>query len=1471
MILIRCVEEHAMARPVDPKKTICSLNYLVGTLATAYKGNIRSLVAKDFCMSDDGKETTLEGTILAMSKGDYEASLIQSGIELGRVGLRNGSFIFKTESARIAEDLDLQIDVVQTGRHIGTFVMKKTNADGLYVSAVELSKELAGKDLTLLTVPLRDKVGLLHKAEEIVSQVHSTKKDWAAFSERLSGFSRDYFWSSAEAFCRAFGIIAHFMILAAEHTSGDNQIKALSNYFDLLDLIIEHEHDQNRLVALTKQWVKYLSRSSISLAPHARRAAAAQEQILGKLPDLDLKKLALKLITSLRNAAPSKILLNNRMLNLLSAVIPAGDAEMLARFGEPGYLRMAQDAQESEMRLKRGDIVGAIGLIAGLDLDILDESKSVGLLFEIAERDLSPESVGPLVEFIDLYLSSLANLHGRAAETICVSLTRILERLIILNRTDMCAELLRLISKGDSMVKDRIILSPPLARSILRFGQSDLVTLYLDSVRSILIPSARVRGISQDTWAELVNPIHLEQLNRFMELLEVGGDVLESILVHVSANLLVGGVLIPDDRIFQRRVSAYLNSLAMKGKFLLNYLLLTQLPIYFNDVGAVNKIRDYSTEIDSWGNDAIIYFLRKQVHVNASSNNVRLVENIMRSWVMLDPSVLKDVVAADIAAKADRGFMERYAAVINPFFRNFGVLDEKGLHLEEILKLGDDEIDNSLQTGKGSDDEAIIKVKLLCKLYKEISRKYSLVNKDNVIHDVHTGLLNQVDRLKELTEIILSPERTDPHESLYFKRHIAFGIPSVLGTYHERKFDALCDLVRIGRELPIYLETIISEVEKNGSTAKSKESLDWIRSLGAAWQALKQYGMRNVRIDEFLIVIEHGELSSTQIIDVLKMWQKELGWLVSSVNRTFYRALWDILIKFPREDLAGNLMVLNTALPFFTGKAVDTALRDILSSIPGLVESDRLLNAIITGLRSHKERKLPGEIRGFNLKQGWEFYDIHALSMQDGLRLGPRLGNKAKNLILAKEMGLNVPAGVVLPADQAVSLSCEHDITAYLNYLHRAVGAIEARTGKTFGGARHPLLISVRSGSYISMPGILNSILYCGINEGTVDAFIGENGNHVLGWDSYRRFIEHYGMFVLDLPRDFFETITQEYMGAHSLHAGDLGDEAHLQAIVRVYKARLHERDLLVPTDVYEQLLRCVNAVYKSWNSDRARQFRHATDTSEAWGTSVTLMEMVPGNQEGSGASIFFTRNPATGEQSVYGETMENASGDDLVSGRTIGRPLSQGQEPRNQKSLEESDPELFRLHQKLARTIEETFGNLPQEVEVTYTRDLSGAPHLFVLQTRRMEEKREIAGTFDVICKMEERVIGKGIGANGGALSGVASFADTPEMIEILSRKSGMPVILIRKTANTDDVSLMPVIKGIITASGGVTSHGAVLAQTFGLTAVVACIDLKIDVDAQESPSAFIGTTRIQEGTLLSIDGRTGLVFFGGCTWEHS
>ncbi|MGC1453562.1 MAG: PEP/pyruvate-binding domain-containing protein [Nitrospirota bacterium] len=1455
-----------MTNFINANKDICRLDYLVGTLATAYKGAITSLVVKDFCMSDSGIITTLTGTILSIPAGNYEASLNQGGAELSRVVLRSGYFEFTADSNRIARARDLQIDILQSGRHIGTFLLKKEKAGGLYISAAELSEDLAGINLTRLTLPLHNKVGLLQKAEDIVSQIHSTKKDWASFSEKLNELSIDVFWSEPAAFYGAFDILSHFMLFAAERTGIAETSKPLSNYFDLLDLPVTNASDTVQLRTIAEIWLKTLSRSSIDLFPEARHAVAALRGLRKRLPDINPREVVRSLITSLKAKNASPPFLNSRILTPLDGLTSREEGELLSRFGERGQRLMAQVLSDAERRLIQGEVERALDLLADINGDIFDDRKAVAALFEVAEKDLSNASADAFAEVIAAFLAAADRLSGRALESVRISMPRILDKLIALGRPDVCEALLRGLGDIASTLLQQILLDPRIARSVLHSGHSGLITRYRDHLKQIVIPTSRPQGISSDTWAENVDPQHLELLARFVDLLMEGDERLESVLVHVIVNVAVSGVLIPDDRLFQRRISAYLNSPAMSGRFLLNYLLLERLPVYFNEVGATSRIRDYSTEIDSWGNDPIIYFLRKQVHVNASSHNVRLLEQVMRSWVENDASVLREVVPTDIYAQADPRLMERYSTVINRFFRSSGVRDEGGLHLGKLLEIPDETIAGRLRETGGEDDEAREKVGLACKLYKEIVRKYSLLSRDVAIDDVHDRFLSTIVRLDRLKAVVRSSKRTEPQESLYFKRHIAFGIPSVLGTYHEPKFDALSEMMRIGEDVPVLLQALISEIEEKGKTGTQSELEQWLASPAAAWAVLKAYGMQNVLIDEFAEVLKRSRLHLTQIIDVLKMWQKELAWMVSVLSRTFHGPLMEIIKNYPRDDFPEHIRKLDADSPDFAGKAADVVMRNLLNSIPGLVESDRFLESLVSVLRSRIAAGADGEQEAAEPPQLHEFYDIQAISLQDAIALAPELGSKAKNLIYLKEQGIPIPAGVVLPARHTRDYLFYTDQPGYPAILREAVKAIEMKTNEEFGGTVRPLFISVRSGSYPSMPGILSSILYCGMNEQTLEAFIRNTGNPGLGWDSYRRFIEYYGTAIYGLDIEFFEEIVREHRSSVSLGAGQPFDASQLGSLVGLYKSRLSAMRLQVPSDVYEQLRQCVRAVYSSWYSDRARQFRSATGTSEEWGTSVTLMEMVSGNQEGSGASVFFTRDPSTLEPAVYGETREGASGDELVSGRKYSRPLSRVQSAAGQKSLEDEDPGLFQLHQSLAGSVEDAFGKLPQEVEVTYTRDATGRRILSVLQTRRMEPGKQFSRSFDEICGMESRVIGHGIGANGGALSGVASFSTSPGAVERLGRESGVPVILIRKTANTDDVSLMPVIRGIVTASGGVTSHAAVLAHKFGLTAVVACADMKVARDEQDQPYALIGTTRVQEGAAISIDGMTGLVFSGTC-----
>jgi pyruvate,orthophosphate dikinase len=500
------------------------------------------------------------------------------------------------------------------------------------------------------------------------------------------------------------------------------------------------------------------------------------------------------------------------------------------------------------------------------------------------------------------------------------------------------------------------------------------------------------------------------------------------------------------------------------------------------------------------------------------------------------------------------------------------------------------------------------------------------------------------------------------------------------------------------------------------------------------------------------------------------------------------------------------------------------------------------------------------------LSQDRDFFLLDSLSDDEAMRLAPVIGSKAKNLVYLSNQGLHVPPGVVLSARWTAGFVPRTGGGKLDDILREAVHHIERAAGLRFGDGRKPLFLSVRSGSYMSMPGILSSMLYCGMNEETLGAFVRMTGDPFLGWDSYRRFIEHYASVVFGMDVGVLEGALADFMKDAGIARREDLTGAHLSEVVALYKRELSDRNLEIPSDVYEQLAQSVKAVYRSWFGEKAGQFRKAMGVSDRWGTSVSLMQMACGNRDGSGASVFFTRKPTSFEHGVYGDTREVATGDDLVCGRLINRPLRREQALGHQKSLELVDPQLFLLHEEVAEKIEKALGGLPQEVEATYTREADGKRVMYVLQTRRMEVHRGFTRRFDDLCRMESRIIAHGVGVHGGALSGVATFSDSAERIRKASSASGLPVILLRRVASTQDVSLMPDVDGILTSTGGATSHAAILAEKFDITAVVGCADMEVALDDGGAPCAHIGGHLIREGSPISIDGSTGLVYSGFC-----
>jgi len=1446
---------------------ICRLDYLVGTLATAYRGLIISLVMKDFCMTGTAGSTIVKGTILSMPPGEYEASLMHEGKELARSGMNEGYFELEAASGLIARASNLQVDIIQNGRHIGTFLLKKEKEGGFFSSALELSRDIQGVNFRALTAPLEKRVGILRRAERLISEMLSPKKYWEIFSEEINGFSDDLFWSDRETYSRWYGLLVRHSRAAVERSGDAARGRALANHLSLIELPLEKESDQKRLRFFVDTWLRELKGSSLPLSLGAGRAGKILLTVHEKMPEADIGAALALLLASLRKRTRDIPALPGDLLSALKGVLPADDLAFLGKYGEKSRGLLLRDIDVDEGLLEKRNYAAVLEKVGDQRYLMPDGTKMAELFLDIIERNITREAAAGLSRaFVELYFI-IARAAPGVHDTVTAAASRIVKKFIGLGLPAVNEAVFASLEQGPDAVRENILLNPETATAILNTGDDSLIAQYTSILKQILIPAPVTKGFSHETWAEVVNPLHLDRLSKFLSILRHGTKGPRDILIHVICNLFVSGVFIPDDKLFQREVSSYLNAAVPRNGFFLNYLLLKNLPVYFSEVGATGAIRDDTTEIDSWGNDTVLYFLRKQVHANASNYNIRLIEAIISSWVYKKPSLLRGSAPDDLVQNMDAGLIAQYSAVIRPLFETLNILDSEGLHFDRLLSIGEkDDLRLRLEGIQGS-DQARSKVLLLCRVYRGVVKKYSFVAHEIEKRDISPALRELVNTVKDLKQKVLSPEKTEPQEALFFKRHIAFGIPSVLGTYHEPKFDALGDLFRYEARIRALLENVIAGIEGKGGDFSVNDLKQWLLCLESVNTLLDAYGLGNFQADEFVMIFKTNRLRFSQIVDMLRMWQRELVWMVESFHRTFNGPLIDILKAFPPDELPDRLKNLGPTEGDFVHKAADIIMRDMVNSIVGFAELDRLLSDIITAVKSRPASGHDDEVSMKDVaEEDAAYLMLHEMTDDDAMRFAPAIGGKAKNLVYVRSQGLPVPQGAVFSARRTGGYEEYTDSRAFRSALQEAVIKIEERTGTVFGGGKKPLFLSVRSGSYISMPGILSSILYCGMNRETAQALIETSGSERLGWDSYRRFIEHYGAVVHGLDSKIFETITGSVIKSRGIARHEEVNAVEMEKIVGLYLKELSQQGRPVPEDVYEQLRRSVKAVYRSWYAERALQFRRAMDVSPQWGTAVAIMRMISGNAEGAGASVFFTRKPLSLERGIYGETREGATGDDLVYGKLLNRPLSREQNAPGQRSLEETDRELFLMHQELAGKIESAMRGLPQEVEATYTRAPGGARTIFVLQTRRMEFHRGFTKMFQDVCRMESNIIGRGVGVYGGALSGIATFSSSLERTKKLRRENDQPVILLRETASTDDVSLMPEIDGIITAAGGATSHAAILAQKFGVTAIVGCSDMIIKTGKDSEPSARIGPYTITEGAAISMNGSTGLVYSGIC-----
>jgi pyruvate,orthophosphate dikinase len=1449
-----------MSPPVD----ICSLDYLTGTLATAYKGMITSLVARDFCMTEEEDVVTIKGTILAMPRGVYRAALISDGRELASAAIEAGFFVLDVDSKAVHGAGRLQMDIVQNGRHIGTFLLKRRGSDQFFSSAFEISGKLGSSDLKLLTAYVRDKPGLLKRAEEIIAHILSTKKDWRAFSEQINTFAKDLFWHTDEGFHRCYSILVRYAVAAGEKGGSSLHDKMIANVFYLAELPLEQVEDQRTRCSLLQAWLGELKNTSACLACNFVQARRAVREIIARCPGLDPSPVLRPLISSLREIAERVPAIPAAALEGLRFVLPPAEFETITGFGAGARRKVLEqiDAAEALIDVKSFDEFFTV--LGDADSALSDDALMSDAFFSAAQRHLSPESAAYCADAVSAFLRIFEELSEDGRRQAAAGIALFLKRLIALGLTKTCESFIAKIDRMSFAKREDILLNVDIASAVLHAGGESLMRSYCQALTKVVVPPPGISGFSGETWAEIAHPLHIVRLSRFLDIIGLDSGKFKELVIHLICNLRAGGVFIPDDRLFQRNISVYLGSVKPGRSYLLDYMLLKMLPVYFNEVGATGRIRDYSTEIDSWGNDPVLYFLRKQVHVNASNNNIRLVQRIISAWVADEPAGLREAVPQDVFDRIDPALLKSCSAAVRPFLQSVGALDETGLHFEGLIGIPEKELRENADA-LDAPGEIRSKIFCLCRLYQELIRKYAFASNDPE-PDIFPRLDEISGRLKALETIILSREQTRPIESFYFKRHIAFGIPSVMGSYHEPRFDAFSETLRLEERARVFLERMIQEIRGKERFA-ADDTGRWLEVLRFVNDLFRLHELGNFTVEELMTILEAGDLRISQVNDMLGIWQKELTWMMELLWRMFYRPLTNVLEIMRAEELPERLKALGAG-PSFVDKAADVIMQDLASSIAGFAEADRLLAALmgllVSCINTAGDREfLSAVVR----KEEKEFYVMDELTDNDAAGLAPLIGGKAKNLVYLRNHGLSVPPGVVFSSAMTTGYDEYTSSARFRESLQGAVGEIEKRTGTVFGDGKNPLFVSVRSGSFVSMPGILSSVLYCGMNEDTLKGMIESTGNPRLGWDSYRRFIEHYGTVVHGLEAGVFDKVIRRFMAEKKIGKMEELDAAMLGNVARLHLKELSSRGLDIPDDVYEQLARSVRAIYASWHGKKASLFRKAMRVSAKWGTAVTVMQMVYGNDRGCGASVFFTRNPFSMERDIYGETNGGVTGADIVSGGQISMPLSRSQSA-DRVSLEDSDPELYSMHQDLGRMIENAMGGLPQEVEATYTKTPDGRRLIYALQSRRMEFHRGFRQRFDDVCRMESNIVGRGAGVHGGALSGVVTFKTSPAAVKKLKDGAAVPVILLRPMASTDDVSLMPLIDGILTKAGGVASHAAVLAQKFDLTAVVGCSDLEFRTDENGNPYAAIGAYAVNEGSFLSMDGSTGLVYSGLCVF---
>nr|WP_319495241.1 PEP/pyruvate-binding domain-containing protein [uncultured Desulfobacter sp.] len=1013
-----------------------------------------------------------------------------------------------------------------------------------------------------------------------------------------------------------------------------------------------------------------------------------------------------------------------------------------------------------------------------------------------------------------------------------------------------------------------------------------------------------IAGTGED-WQIKCNVAHVKNIRVFLTLVARHPKKSKRLLSALITSLAVGGVFIRDTDLFPRDVTKFLNA-DIAPVYNLVKQLARLLPTFFNEIGAEGELRDISTRLDEsvFRRDQLIHFLRKQCHVESSSRIVEFIREVMMFWKTLDKTPLKPYLPPSIYN--DIQTSGKYIDGPHAVFRT---LTQAKLETPaDFLAASNADIEAVIDRTEDAADLDRERVKLIIRFHGLLNEKYGIDNLDlenyvkthmsqglpdlrDILHALEEtepesrigGLLSY---MAELKNIILSKEKFAVNESIYHKRHIAVDIPSMYGSYSEAKFDALGMTLRLENLINVLFEDLIDSIDLRLITKPTFVKIFSVLTLFR--QALALDGIISNKLDTQLGFLKYAinitTCSFTQYLDIFKGFTRAVADAVNdhfnnlhSLNLSNLEnriGLENILEKYlpdgfdPKADMANTPAAVKMAKKL-DQRVADIFFRDRIATSLGLQQLDVFLNRILNTLFRQSERLTQDELSAllnYDPKAAVCPIDAGELFSNNIIYLG----NKGLNLIELKRLGIKVPDGFIITTEVFKCLDLiDNYIPASVNFqqlVARMLAQLEQAEGKKFGDPENPLLLSIRSGSSISQPGMLDSFLNVGINEQIAEKIAEKSGNPWFAWDSYRRFIQAYGM-VFGIQRDRFDAIIK----THKERAGIrfkryfTGEQMHKVALE--YKQLLLDQGIELLESPMDQLFLSIKKVFSSWNSKRAKNYRKIMGISDDWGTAATVQAMVFGNRSReSGSGVVFTHSPKLPGDAIrlWGDFTIGNQGEDVVSGLVKTLPISELQremEGRGVKiSLEERFPRVYEKLKTIVLQLIYEEGWNPQEMEFTFQGQ--EVEDVFILQARDLSLRdRKKVKRFDATPdKLEKVQLGQGIGVSGGAMSGRIVFS-LEEIDGFRRLDPDTSLILLRNDTVPDDILEIDAADGILTARGGLTSHAAVVAYNLDKTCVVGCKNL---ICNEEAGFCELNDVKLNTGDFISLDGHKGIVYQG-------